>query len=364
MKLYALFLTAVLLLASCSSSVGVIAPVDIDVPLPIGTPEAVGIDSFYLNNMARQIDEKDEHKMHSILVVRHGKLVFESYYNGFTRVNPHDLRSTTKSITSLLTGIALEEGALADLDAPMMTYLRDSYPEVADKDAITIRHLLTMSAGLDCHDQDRGTKGQEDRMYRSKDWVQYFLSLDPMTAPGDTTLYCTGGVVALGEAIAQATGEDFAAFADRALFAPLGIKNYQWARFDNDKKVDSGGHLLLTPQGMAKIGILVLQDGRWQDKQVVPSDWIRTSTRVHTHYDDNPYGFLWWPLPLRYRDKTVETITARGNGGQVIFIVPEYALVAVFTAGYYNSDLTRIPYELFYHAILPSVKEANLTNSN
>ncbi len=351
-------LLPLLLLAGCSSANRVLAPLGEDEPLPTVTPEAVGLDAWYLENAARQLAEReDDHEVHSMLVVRGGRLAFERYYNGHGRDNPHDLRSATKSITSLLTGIAFERGALADTDTPLMYILGDNYPEVKNKGDLTLRHLLTMSSGLDCDDGDRRTRGQEDRMYRSTDWVDYFLSLDRTFAPGDSTRYCTGGVIALGEAIAQSTSQDIATFADETLFRPLGIRNYEWARFDGGRKVDTGGHLLLTPQGMAKIGLLVLNQGRWDGQQVVSADWIEESTQPHTTMRGEPYGYLWWLGPLRYGEKTVDVISARGNGGQAILIVPEYDLVAVFTGGFYNSDRVGAIYEIFYSAVLPSVKE-------
>lgn len=354
-------LLSILLVSACSSGVGVVEPIGQDDPLPTGTPEAVGLDLSYLDRITRPLSETTDHKIHSMLVVRNGRLVFERYYSGFGPDTPHDLRSATKSITSLLTGIAIERGAVVGVDAPLMDYLARAYPDVQDKDDILLSHLLTMRSGLDCDDGDRSTRGQEDRMYRSKDWVEYFLSLRRPYAPGDTTRYCTGGVVALGAALAEGTGQDVAVFADDALFGPLGIRNYRWARFDDGRQVDTGGHLLLTPEAMAKIGMLVLQEGRWDGQQIVPAAWIERSVQPRTHINGEPYGYLWWRNTLRYGGEegvAVDVISARGNGGQVIFIVPEYNLVAVFTGGYYNdADGTQVIYNLFYHAILTSVPE-------
>lgn len=357
--LRALFLSA-LLVSGCSSAVGIVEPVAQDDPLPTGTPETVGLDLAYLSRVSYHFEEEIDHQLHSMLVVRNGLLVFERYYNGFGPDNPHDLRSATKSITSLLTGVAIERGAVAGVEASLMDYLTREYPEVHDKDGLLLRHLLTMSSGLDCDDGDRSTRGQEDRMYRSDDWVEYFLSLERPYAPGDTTRYCTGGVVALGEAIAQGAGQDFAAFADDALFGPLGIRNYRWARFDDGRKVDTGGHLLLTPRAMAKVGMLVLNEGRWGREQVVPAEWIKRSVEPRTRINGEPYGYLWWRNTLRYGGpdgEAVDVISARGNGGQVIFVVPEYDLVAVFTAGYYNSGDAQIVYNTFYNAVLTSVPD-------
>ncbi|MCG8461909.1 MAG: beta-lactamase family protein, partial [Holophagales bacterium] len=195
-----------------------VEPFAIDAPLPVDRPENVGFDSSRLEEMARRIAAEPEHELHGLLIARHGKVVFERYYHGFDRDTPHDLRSATKSLTSLLVGAAIAGGHLDSVDQPMMAALAAAYPQVHDKDDITLRHLLTMSSGLDCNDRDRSSRGQEDRMYRKRDWLAHFLSLERIHHPGNHTAYCTGGVVALGEVIASSSGEDFADFADRALF--------------------------------------------------------------------------------------------------------------------------------------------------
>ena len=348
---------SLILIAGCSATRGIVAPVGTDDPIPSGDAEELGLDLSSLESVARHLGERGDHEVHSMLLVRDGRLVLERYFNGYGPDNPHDIRSATKSITSLLTGIAIERGAIPGVDTPLMELLGARYPHIGDKNDILLDHLLTMSSGLDCDDGDRRTRGQEDRMYRSRDWVEYFLSLSRQHAPGEVTRYCTGGVVALGEGIAVATGYDFATFADQALFGPLGIRNYEWARFDGERKVDTGGHLLLTPRGMAKIGMLVLDDGRWEGRQLVSADWIRGSVQPRTRINDEPYGYLWWRNTLRYGDESVDVISARGNGGQVIFIVPQFDLVAVFTAGYYNSDETQLVYNIFRNAVLSSVPE-------
>ncbi|MEM6645427.1 MAG: serine hydrolase [Bacteroidota bacterium] len=355
-----LLLLAFVLSASGCSSKALLEPLGTDTPLPSTTLAEARLDTAVIGSMARQIDAQ-KHDLHSLLIMRGGKLAFEAYYNGHTRHTPHDIRSATKSITSLLTGVAIDRGALGGADDPLMEHLGARYPGITDKDDLTLRHLLTMSSGLDCHDRDRTTRGQEDRMYRSKDWVRYFLSLSRTYAPADTTLYCTGGVVALGAAIAAATNQDVAAFADAALFAPLGIANYQWERFDDGQQVDTGGHLWLTPQGLAKIGHLVLQQGAWQDEQLISAAWIEESTAQHVTSDGQRYGYLWWRYHVPYGSTTVEVINATGNGGQNIFIVPAYDLVVVSTAGYYNSDKAGLPHELLFRGILlaiPDVQDA------
>lgn len=327
-----------------------------DTPLPQATFQEAGMDSMVIQAMLSVIPPEKEHKLHSILVMRKGKMVWEKYFHHYTRDKVHDIRSATKSITSLLIGIAVDQGKIRSIEDAMMPYLREKYPDIEDKDAITLRHLLTMTTGLDCDDQDKTTKGQEDKMYRSKDWVRYFLHLDRRYPVGDTSLYCTGGVVVLGEVLEAASEQSAEQFADQHLFSLLGIHNYHWSKFYKKQKIDTGGHLYITPQGMAKIGLLVLQHGTWQGIQVLSNDWISLSTQQQVVQKGQPYGLLWWLYELPYHDKKVKVIAAHGNGGQVIFIVPALELVTVFTAGYYNSDKASIPFHLFIKFILPSVR--------
>lgn len=350
---YLLVLTA----SGCSSVNEIHSPIAIDEPLPFGHPESVGMDYSRLENISNQLDAMDRHEVHSMLVMRDSVLVFEEYYNGYGRDNPHDMRSVTKSITSLLTGIAIDQSILSSLDSAIMDYLAWNYPNVEGKSDISIRHLLSMTSGLDCDDFNHGSKGQEDRIYRTQDWVASYLELPIVYPPGEVAQYCSAGVIALGEIISLASGMDFEEFADKALFDPLGIDNYRWAKFDENEKVDTGGHLLLTPQGMIKLGQLLLQEGNWKGQQLVSTDWTKASTSQQVELRETSYGFLWWLGELKYGEKEFEVIWASGNGGQLIFIVPEYSLVTVFTAGFYNSDKTEGLFDIFFRGVLPSIVE-------
>lgn len=329
-----------------------------DPAFPEASPSDVGLDDRLLTNLVQQIGAA-KHDMHSVLLMRKGHVVVEEYYNGYDEARVHDLRSATKSITSLLIGIAIDRGEIKSVDELFVPFVEARYPklDLASKRTITLRHLLTMSSGLDCDDGDRKTKGQEDRMYRSRDWVRYFLELDVVNAPGTVTHYCTGGVVALGAVLASVTGKSVEAFADEVLFKPLGISNRQWAKFDRGHQIDTGGHLALTPRGMAAIGQLVLNRGVHDGHQLVSEAWLDLSTAAVTEIGGEPYAYLWWPLAPRYGDRTVRTIIARGNGGQTIMVVPEFELVFVTTSGYYNKPQAQKPFQFFYNAILPSVCE-------
>lgn len=325
----------------------------------LAEPAEVGMDGALLRAAAARLDGERKHGIDSMLVIRRGRLVAEHYWNGHDMATLHDLRSATKSVTSLLVGIALERGLLRDVADPVMGYLAGAYPEFAgDRDSppITLEHLLTMRSGRACDDRDRRSPGQEDRMYRSDDWVRFFLALPSTHPPGAYTQYCTGGVVTLGRIVAEASGTSIAEFAAKHLFGPLGVHTVAWSRFDGGRQIDAGGHLHLRPRGMAKIGQLVLQRGVWDGDDIVSGAWIDASTAVQTRFagDDRPYGYLWWRAQARLGARGVDVIFADGNGGQYIFVVPALDLVAVFTGHSYNSAAAARPFAILGEYILPA----------
>lgn len=281
-------LAVAVLLVGCSTTSAPPQPIAQDDPLPVGSLAEVDLLPDYLQQLDADLSGLADHQLHAILVARHGQLVYERYYNGYSADTPHDLRSVTKSITAILTGMAIDDGAILNVDQPMMDYLHDAYPAVDDKNAISLSQLLTMSSGLDCNDRDRGSSGQEDRIYRQRDWVGYFLELDVVAPPGQQSHYCTGGVIALGRVISAATGQPVDQYAQQRLFEPLGIRNLRWARFDGDSQVDTGGHLLLTPAALVKVGQLILQQGQWQGEPLVSAAWIGAATTPQVRVDDTP----------------------------------------------------------------------------
>lgn len=270
--------------------------------------------------------------------------------------------STTKSITSLLVGIALDAQVLSSVSTPIASYLNADYPNTpALKQGITIEHLLTMSSGLACDDWDALSPGNEQKMYQQTDWVQFILNLPSTASPGAVTQYCTGGPVTLGHILANATKQPVPTFANTQLFGPLGIAStsLQWADYKNHAQTDTGGHIRMRPRDMSKIGQLVLQGGKWNGVRVVSNAWITAAT---THRRDftqvgnrGGYGYLWWLSKESYKSSTVDVIRADGNGGQYIFVIPALDMVAVFTGENYDSGKAYLPFSLLTTYVLPAV---------
>lgn len=325
----------------------------------VAEPSEVGMDGALLRAAAERIGGERRNGIDSMLVIRRGRLVAEHYWNGHDMATLHDLRSATKSVTSLLVGIALDRGLLGSVEDPVKRYLGRVYPELTgagDDPAITLEMLLTMRSGRACDDRDPRSPGQEDKMYKSRDWVRFFLALPQVDPPGARTQYCTGGVVTLGRVVAEASRMSFAEFAARQLFGPLGIQVAAWSRFDGGRQIDAGGHLYLRPRAMAKIGQLVLQRGVWDGDDIVSGAWIDRSTAEQTRFtaDGRPYGYLWWRMQARLGARSIDVIFADGNGGQYIFVAPALDLVVVFTGHSYNSAAAARPLAILGEYILPA----------
>ena len=307
--------------------------------------ETLGFDFNRVDQVLKKL-HTDPHKIDAILAVHNGKLILEEYFNSYTIDSRHDLRSVTKSITSLLIGIALEQGYINSIDDPISKYLEAKRKKNPDprKEKISIRHLLTMSPGWECDDWNPKSAGQEDRVYRKKDWVQYTLDLPMERDPGSSASYCSMGVIILKTILEKSSNMTIDAFAQKFLFDPLGITNPKWDHTSDKKVITAGKRLYLSPRQLAKIGQLVLNNGIWEGAQIVPDKWIREATSRHTKITDVAYGYLWWRLPFRQGNTVYEALLATGNGGQYIMIFKELDLVFLFTGSAYNSDADKIPF--------------------
>ena len=313
------------------------------------------------NQLFKQLDPK-EFELHSMLVIKNDSLLLESYFNDYDLNTTHDLRSTSKSIISLLLGIAIDKGFITSVEDPIFDYLKDLKPKKnldSRKNKILIKHLITMSTGLECNDWDKKSKGQEDRVYKRKDdWLQYTVDLEMAEDPGANSAYCSMGVTLAARIIENSSGMSLDNFAQKYLFAPLGIKDVNWKHTSKKKDIASASKRLhMLPRDMAKIGQLVLNKGLWNGEQVVSSNWINISTSVHTKITNIDYGYLWWKIPFKYKDRVLFVTTATGNGGQYIMIIPKLELVVVFTGGAYNSQEDKLPFAIMKDVFIPTFME-------
>ncbi len=327
-------------------------PVRVDDGWESAEPAAAGFDASALCAAMREVAGASAN-LHGVVVERGGRLVAETYRRGedrsiysvfaretaFAPTVRHDVRSITKSVVSLLVGVAAARHVL-DVHRSALAF----YPQYAalrspERDAITLEHLLTMSSGLEWHEAlaSYGSfRNDETRLYW--DWAPYRYVLGrPIVAPPGTRFeYNGGGTAVLADVVVQATHTPLRELARTALFEPLGIRDWEWVGDPYGRPLAFAG-LRMRPRDVAKLGRLVLSHGRWNGQEVVPSDWIDASLAPHIATGDGlSYGYQWWIGGVEWRGAQHRWAAGFGNGGQRLFVVPDLDLVVVVTAGAYN----------------------------
>jgi CubicO group peptidase (beta-lactamase class C family) len=334
------------------------APLLLDDGWEVAPPAEAGFDPVGLQSLSGAIDSGAIRNIHAVLIERDGRLVYERYLSGnderwgdpigvvqFDRDTLHDLRSVTKSVVSILLGIALQHDFEAALRQSIVAY----FPDLAGRfgsgmEAVTLQHVLTMTAGLQWNEMTvpyTDPRNDEIRLYQTGDPIGMVLGR-PVISPPGIHWYYNGGLCQLVAGLVQRRlGERLDAFAEERLFAPLGITHYEWLGsrlWPSAESPSAASGLRLRPRDLAKIGSLFANGGRWQGRQIVPETWVALSTeryvpRIPWSPDGTyGYGFFWYPGQIDGR----RVIRAAGNGDQRLFILPELGVVVTVLAGNYN----------------------------
>lgn len=371
------------LACSCSRSTQYQVPMQTNDGWQTASLSEVGMEPARMEALMAALEEHPDHWIHSMLVVKDGKLVFETYFPGedldlsdmgnglaskyqkFDRDSLHCMASVSKSITSILMGIAIDRGLVESVQDPMLGYFPE-YSHLSDvvKDEITIEDMLTMSSGLPWSEAAPYDDPRNDlaAMLMADDPIAFVLSKETVANPGTVFIYNSGTTNLLGEIIHRASGKTLLDYAAQNLFDPLGIESYAWYPFPNatDMMVASST-LYLRPRDMAKIGQLYLDGGVWNGKQVVSEDWVSRSIQESIGMvasessmpDLNPaYGYQWWLGT--FSTGNTATYFAAGYGGQFIFVLPEPRMVIVFTAGGFDADNYDAVVQIVNQFLLPA----------
>lgn len=308
--------------------------------LKTGGLDHTGLDKTLLNTMMQEIVKGRYPNVHSILIIKDGKLVFEEYFYEHDRNKLHELRSATKSFVSALTGIAIEKKYIKSKNEPVLNFFPEYViqQDVEAKRKITIENLLTNQSGLDCDVSDSKSVGNETTMNNSDDWVKFTLDLPMLDSAGGKGRYCSGNPITLCSIIEKATQQPLTDFAQQNLFGPLGIKNYVWNFKPDKSSVETFCQLYLNSRDMAKFGLMYLNNGNWNGTQVVPTEWVEQSFAKHSVVQGLDYGYLWWSKYFDVEGVRYYAKGAQGNGGQKIYIWEEQNMVTVITGGNYNTQ--------------------------
>lgn len=315
----------------------------------------VGVDTTQIVNLTKLILSDTVPNIHSLLILKDGTLVYENYFAGkdeiigrklgyivHTMDDMHDCRSITKSVTSACIGIALKKGFIKSIDEPVYSYFDQEYQHKFDskKKRITIRHLLTMTSGLEWNEDIsyRDPRNTELRMDLSSDPIDFILGRPMVAEPGKIWNYNGGNTQLLAEIIRIASGLPLDKFAEQELFIPLGIGKYEWSSLTKNMPAAASG-LRLCSRDLIKFGMLYMNDGQ---SAVLNTDWVEQSLNSSIERpstkDKNPgYGFQFWTYKEVIDNQEIEIQEAKGNGGQRIFLCKSLNLLVVITAGNYNN---------------------------
>lgn len=328
------------------------------------TPEDVGLDTTRISSLINKILAKEIPNIHSLLISKDNNLVLEEYFYDYTPDKPHRVHSVTKSITSALTGIAIDKHFLPGPEEPAWKYFTslEKSKWVSQKYDIKLSQLLSMTAGLNWKGLTLNESSDDIDMYKTDDYFGYLLNKNQEFTPGTIFCYNNGLSLMLGHIIEKASGMSADSFCNRFLFDDLGIKNYSWDIDDNGITRTDGG-LKMRPRDMLKFGLLYLNEGKWNGKQMISRDWILNSTTQKVDLSDRAYAYHWWIKDYNINGILYRTYYALGHGEQAIIIVPDVKLVFVMTAGNYLRVEHR-PFEIMEQYILPSLKKTESPRQN
>lgn len=338
--------------------------------LDVGSLDEVNIDALMLGKAVNKIRQGKFKEVHSMLIFRNGKLVFEEYFEGhkyqwdgpnhhgdlvtWDKSMSHVCHSVTKSITSACIGIALEKGFIDSVHQSIFDYLPEHQHFNTDgKDTITIEHLLTMTSGLKWDEWSASLGSASNDIvgiwFSDRDPVSFIVERPLVSEPGTSYTYSGGNSIILGEIVKYATDMNIDEFSGKYLFDPLGIDSYDWwNRFENGV-IETGGGLKMTPRDMLKIGVTFLNDGVWNGEQIISEQWVGKSATTFpgieginipgTDKRNVGYTYSWWTKTFSDSGRKVDMYEAGGWGGQVIAVFPGLHTVVVFTGGTYTSKV-------------------------
>lgn len=354
--------------------------------LPLSDAASAGLDTMVIDSIHHDILEGKYGLIDQFLVMRHGKVIVDNEYKQdyktiaakydtanhqynydhpewhpyYKNTKLHTLQSVTKSITSALLGIALDQKKMNDLTLKVIPFFKKYKIHTSSslKNDISLQDLLTMRSGIEWNESVYSETDDCSFMEKSDDWIEYVLNKPMDTIPGKVFEYNSGASVLLGKIVQIVSGARIDTFAQEVLFKPLGIKEYYW-KITPTGEIDTEGGLYLSSHDLAKIGLLFLQKGVWNKKQIIPEAWVTLSTSPivpHINPKDQyspGYGYQWW-IPKHENGET-GIFAGRGYGGQLLMVSPAFDLLVVFNAWNLHDTPQKQSSKIMEERIIPSL---------
>ena len=312
-------------------------PEQLDDGWTVSSLDMEGMDTEKIEQVTRQIMGGQFAGIHSLIIVRNGKLVHEAYFDDYDRSDLQTVYSITKSISSALIGIAIDDGLIHSENDTILSFFPEYSIQNQIKKNIKLHHLLTLTSGFEWDEKNypySDPRNTETQMVAEDDWMKFVLDQPMMSTPGTEWVYNTGSVHLLSGIIKHTSGMFVDAYAEQELFKPLGIQSYEWNKDPQGYPCTGGTQqgLRLKSRDVAKFGYIFLNEGKWDNLQVVPEAWVKTSTSKHVDISsEQGFGYLWRTGAQTFKGKIIPHFYAAGYGGQTIHIAPELDLMIVFT---------------------------------
>ena len=334
-------------------------PEELDDGWAVSSLDDEGIDTGLIEKLTGQIMSGQFRGIHSLLIVKNGALVHEAYFEDYTSNSLQTIYSITKSVSSALTGIAIDRGMINSVEDTVLSFFPQYNIPDQEKHDINLHHILTLTSGLAWDEKTypySDSRNTETQMVATDDWMKFVLERPLQSIPGTEWVYNTGSVHLLSGIIRHVSGIHTDTFTEQVLFEPLGIESYEWNK-DPQGHPCTGGTLQglrLRLRDTAKFGYLFLNEGKWHGQQVVPETWVEKSLQKHVTLEPNrSFGYLWWTGSFTVNGREIPHFFAAGYGGQTIHIVPELDLMIVITCWDEAQDADIfIPMLMIYQAVL------------
>jgi CubicO group peptidase (beta-lactamase class C family) len=305
--------------------------------------EDAGFNRDSINQLYTSIDNTPQRDFRGLVVIKDNQIAIEWYFNTFWRNHIHDIRSAGKSITALLLGVAIKEGLVQHVEQDVYSFFpKEKYPSIHEGyKKVKVKHLLDMASGLDADSDDGQTPGNAGQWSAKEEWLTYLLAVPLVKTPGKQWVYADINAALIGAIIEEKSGMSLRDFAKEKVFDPLGIKEFYWYTNAANQTV-AAGNLYLSTLDFAKLGVLVANEGKWDNKQIIEATYVaqlierKAFDLTDWWYLTDSYGMLWYKKQRIINGKAIDYLFASGNGGNHLVVVPEKKMVIALTSGAYG----------------------------